>query len=241
MISYPVAYPVANAFLATMFFSALRQRLYDYISPSRSRDVSKSPRGREQSPLRATRSGRVVKADVTKSHKRRHAVPDHVIEAALSNSSDDDQTDSDGDVVTVKTENTAITSASPTPQKKTASKQSKAVKPNDGIDDTDDELCGSDAPKLTKAEEAEHVFDIEAEGSMRRKGLTLDEHPDWSQTEIDLFNKLNMRGFEPLLPKTWQMDFKTVPEGLFSLKDEEVFIKSISGKNFRGELGHTFL
>ena len=222
-------------------FSALRQRLYDYISPNRSRDVPSSLRGREQSPLRTTRAGRVAKADIIKLHKRRHALPDHIGKAAPFNSSDDEETDSDGDTVSVKTENTAFTSVSPTPRKKTAPKTSKAIEPTEDADDTDDDLPGSDAPKLTRAEETEHIFDIEAEGHLRRREVTLEEHPDWSQTEIGLFNKLNMRGFEPLLPKTWQMDFKTVPEGLFSLKDEAVFINSISGKDFRGELGHTYI
>ena len=221
-------------------FSALRQRLYDYISRSRSRNVQRSPRGREQSPLRATRAGRVAKAGVTTLRKRKHALPDLIGEAASFNSSDDEETDSDGDTVTVKTENTAMTSVSPAPRKKMAKKPLKPLDPSNDDDDTDDDLRGSAAPKLTRTEETEHIFDIEAEGSVRRKELKLEEHPDWSQTEVDLFNKLNMRGFEPLLPKTWQMDFKTVPEGLFSLKDEEVFINSICGKDFRGELSLTF-
>jgi len=55
-------------------------------------------------------------------------------------------------------------------------------------------------------------------------------------SEIALFQKLNMRGFEPLLPGTWKMDFKTIPGPLFTDNDEEVFIGSTSGHDFRGTL-----
>ena len=58
---------------------------------------------------------------------------------------------------------------------------------------------------------------------------------DWSEAEIALFQRLSMRGFEPLLPGTWRMDFKTIPDPLFTDKDEEIFIGSTKGQDFRGK------
>lgn len=57
---------------------------------------------------------------------------------------------------------------------------------------------------------------------------------DWSDAELALFQRLNMRGFEPLLPGPWRLDFKTIPDSLFTDKDEEVFIGSSTGHDFRG-------
>jgi hypothetical protein len=59
---------------------------------------------------------------------------------------------------------------------------------------------------------------------------------DWLKEEIELYEKLSMRGFQPLMPRHWGMDFRTIPESLFSPDDEECVIKSISGRDFRGEL-----
>ncbi|KIW21020.1 hypothetical protein PV08_01599 [Exophiala spinifera] len=38
----------------------------------------------------------------------------------------------------------------------------------------------------------------------------------WSQTEKDLFFHLAYRGFEPLLPQSWMLDFGTLPIGVFA-------------------------
>ena len=42
---------------------------------------------------------------------------------------------------------------------------------------------------------------------------------DWSQAERDLFYHLAMRGFEPLLPKNWMIDFRTLPLSLYATDD----------------------
>ena len=56
----------------------------------------------------------------------------------------------------------------------------------------------------------------------------------WSKDQIWLFNKLNMRGFEPLLHETWTQDFLTLPDELFSEADSEVFIKAYRGSEYNG-------
>ncbi|MCJ1283347.1 hypothetical protein MMC26_002675 [Xylographa opegraphella] len=88
-------------------------------------------------------------------------------------------------------------------------------------------------PVLNKTEEAEHFLDLEVEGSSIRNSLALEYHPLWTAAEIDVFNKLNMRGFEPLLPRTWALDFPTVPSALFTDDTQEAFLNAIYGSDFR--------
>ncbi|EEP80407.1 predicted protein [Uncinocarpus reesii 1704] len=56
----------------------------------------------------------------------------------------------------------------------------------------------------------------------------------WADAERDLFFRLAMRGFEPLVPNSWRLDFPTFPEPLFSARDtKESFIMSLNGHEFR--------
>ena len=68
------------------------------------------------------------------------------------------------------------------------------------------------------------------------KELPQNEFKGWTPDEIWLFEKLNMRGFEPLLDWTWALDFPTLIEELFSLDDSKVFIRSVSGNDYYGNL-----
>lgn len=61
----------------------------------------------------------------------------------------------------------------------------------------------------------------------------------WSESAIKLCLKMETKGREPLLPKTWELDFESLPEALFSSRDDKVFIKSASRSNFRGESSDT--
>ncbi len=51
----------------------------------------------------------------------------------------------------------------------------------------------------------------------------------WTQDEIWLFNKLAMRGLEPLLPQSMAMDFQSFPDRLFSRNPSRVFLSSHQG------------
>ena len=56
---------------------------------------------------------------------------------------------------------------------------------------------------------------------------------EWSNDEVWLFEKLNMRGFEPLMEATWHMDFVTLPIKLFSHDPRDAFINAASGRDYR--------
>lgn len=58
----------------------------------------------------------------------------------------------------------------------------------------------------------------------------------WSNDQVWLFHRLNRRGFEPLLPSTWDFEFVTLPPPVFSDDDSEVLIKARGGNEYNGEL-----
>ena len=110
--------------------------------------------------------------------------------------------------------------------------------------ETKPEVEGSEhgvlSSQVSKTEEVEDTLDIEVEGMDPRQDATKLTHPDWSQCEIDLFNKLNNRGLEPVIPLAWEMDFKTVPPMIFTQNDKWAFISSLSGNDFRGKPAPNF-
>ena len=62
----------------------------------------------------------------------------------------------------------------------------------------------------------------------------------WSEDAIFLFQKLGMRGFEPLLPYGWVEDFKSLPTDLFTPNMDKAFIKPMfdepdTTSDFRGK------
>ncbi|EMD69396.1 hypothetical protein GGP41_004613 [Bipolaris sorokiniana] len=54
----------------------------------------------------------------------------------------------------------------------------------------------------------------------------------WSEDAVFLFQKLGMRGFEPLLPIGWINDFETLPEDLFTENLDKAFIKPAFGTEY---------
>lgn len=78
----------------------------------------------------------------------------------------------------------------------------------------------------------------EDESSDGKEGQTniKDLYRGWTEDEVWLFEKLDWRGYEPLLPKNWAADFLTMYELLFTNDDSIAFIKSASGKDYHGKL-----
>ena len=65
--------------------------------------------------------------------------------------------------------------------------------------------------------------------------MTLPENSGiWAEAERDLFFRLALRGFEPLLPPNWMIDFPTYPLSLFSsASSPQPLLQSLSGNDFR--------
>ena len=58
----------------------------------------------------------------------------------------------------------------------------------------------------------------------------------WSEDAVFLFQKLGMRGFEPLMPISWIDDLETVPADLFTENIDKAFIKPAYGTEHNGML-----
>ena len=56
----------------------------------------------------------------------------------------------------------------------------------------------------------------------------------WPEDAVFLFQKLNMRGSEPLLPYDWNIDFPSLPMFMFTRIVAKQFIKSHQLSEFRG-------
>lgn len=49
----------------------------------------------------------------------------------------------------------------------------------------------------------------------------------WSEDGVFLFQKLGMRGFEPILPFEWLDDLETLPADLFTAREDKVFLRPV--------------
>ncbi|KAI6247473.1 hypothetical protein HI914_04072 [Erysiphe necator] len=58
---------------------------------------------------------------------------------------------------------------------------------------------------------------------------------DWHPDELFLFERLSMRGFEVLLPRSWKIDFPTLPHAIFAeLENEKTFVNTNSTSSAYG-------
>jgi hypothetical protein len=77
-------------------------------------------------------------------------------------------------------------------------------------------------------------INVEEERSRRdQQGHELRE-AGWSEDAVFLFQKLGLRGFEPILPIGWLDDFETMPEDLFTENLDKAFIKPAFGSDYSG-------
>lgn len=82
------------------------------------------------------------------------------------------------------------------------------------------------------------TFDVEKEIQRREaQGAEL-RASGWSEDAVFLFQKLGMRGLEPLLPIAWLDDLDTLPGDLFTAKDDKVFLRPAHGTEYHGTAIH---
>lgn len=77
-------------------------------------------------------------------------------------------------------------------------------------------------------------IDVDEERQRREKQGRELRAAGWSEDSVFLFQKLGMRGFEPLLPIDWIDDLETLPEDLFTARPDKAFLKPTHGSGFRG-------
>ncbi|OJD22114.1 hypothetical protein ACJ73_06544 [Blastomyces percursus] len=81
----------------------------------------------------------------------------------------------------------------------------------------------------------ERNFDFSVERAERWVAAIKLPKGHWAETEEDLFYRLAMRGFEPLVPSNWQLDFSTLPESLFGHPGDITppYIDAVGASQFR--------
>lgn len=97
---------------------------------------------------------------------------------------------------------------------------------------SEEEIYGS---KYSTKREIKRDLDIEFCMEKARRWAAAVEGPsgNWADAERDMYFRLAMRGFEPVLPHSWKMDFMTLPGSLFKpVNDHTAYISSRN--DFRG-------
>ena len=77
-------------------------------------------------------------------------------------------------------------------------------------------------------------IDVDKERKRRDKQGRELRDAGWSEDAVFLFQKLGMRGFEPILPIEWIDDLETLPEDLFTARLDKAFLRPAHGSGYRG-------
>jgi hypothetical protein len=77
-------------------------------------------------------------------------------------------------------------------------------------------------------------IDAELKLARRREHARNLSDAGWADDAIFLFQKLDDRGYEPLLPADWIDDFEMLPEDIFTSSEDEAFVKATDGTDFHG-------
>ncbi|KIN00280.1 hypothetical protein OIDMADRAFT_82128, partial [Oidiodendron maius Zn] len=89
--------------------------------------------------------------------------------------------------------------------------------------------------EITAEEKVKEYLDRQAELALRKEAIDeVKAQGTWHPDEVFLFERLSMRSFEELLPASWQIDFPTLPETLFTTSPEKTFINYNCGSSSRG-------
>ncbi|OAX78462.1 hypothetical protein ACJ72_07231, partial [Emergomyces africanus] len=88
---------------------------------------------------------------------------------------------------------------------------------------------------VKKIDRREAAFDFSAEKAQRWVDAIKLPKGHWAKAEEDLFHRLAMRGFEPLVPSNWELDFSTLPESLFGQPGDVTspYIHAVGASEFR--------
>ncbi|KAJ9300700.1 hypothetical protein DTO271G3_1864 [Paecilomyces variotii] len=104
------------------------------------------------------------------------------------------------------------------------------------IEDTDDpseEGVWSEKDAVWKNDKSEVSFDFSIERAKRWADAVKLPPGPWAEAEEDLFFRLSMRGFEPIIPGNWHLDFPTLPGSLFAVDDGPApLIQALNGSEF---------
>ncbi|KAF2645565.1 hypothetical protein P280DRAFT_465381 [Massarina eburnea CBS 473.64] len=98
-----------------------------------------------------------------------------------------------------------------------------------------------DANESTKVVDEARYLDTRRRSDPEKEKLRRDAQgrelrdAGWSEDAVFLFQKLGLRGFEPLLPDSWKDDFDSLPLDMFTVNSDVTFIKPDSDNDFRAK------
>ena len=93
------------------------------------------------------------------------------------------------------------------------------------LDESEASSVKSDSSARLKAEDVRQLQLLQEENT---RMIQTHIANGWSADEIWLFEKLNRRGQEPLMPELWQWDFPSYPDDIFTVRIERAFIKNLT-------------
>lgn len=101
--------------------------------------------------------------------------------------------------------------------------------------DLSEEEVVRDNVAVRKDDRKEVAYDQSMENARRWVGSVKLPKGHWTRAESDLYFRLAMRGFEPIIPSNWKIDFATLPDSLFARPGAtNPYIHSIHETEFRG-------
>ncbi|KAF2396520.1 hypothetical protein EJ06DRAFT_533780 [Trichodelitschia bisporula] len=89
------------------------------------------------------------------------------------------------------------------------------------------------AKKVVHGRIKQEIIDLDEEALEQQKQAREMLADGWAQDTINVYQKLERRGYEPLLPKGWLLDFPLLPAFTFAEDDDAAFLKPIYGSHYR--------
>ena len=216
-----------------------RERLWHMFSPGKSPGTSPSkPPSPKTDPLHKIKKGRIERRS-GRGKSLSPTVKYTAEESEESNDSDEeyeDYGDEEGDVVgdlhdLLLESEEEDSEAEPNPKRVKRSPRRVSKASDYEVDEEEEEPTAD----ITQDEKDEYGIGITIE-PVEHATLGNPDYEGWTQDELDLYNRLNDRGVVPLLHTSWQLDFPTIPEVLFTEDRNEAYIKSEKGTDFHGAL-----
>jgi hypothetical protein len=107
------------------------------------------------------------------------------------------------------------------------------------VEDDEEELNlnPEDEPEISTEAKVDSYLNDQTEFELRRREVE-EKRGEWMDAEVALYERLSLRGYQPLLPELWHHDFSTCPANIFTHNDAETFLNSKStdpSGQFRGE------
>ncbi|PGH27005.1 hypothetical protein AJ80_01389 [Polytolypa hystricis UAMH7299] len=99
----------------------------------------------------------------------------------------------------------------------------------------DEVLPQKEEKKQVKGKQGRKDFvlhDIEMEAARMRADSVRPPPGHWSEPEKDLYWRIKRRGFEPLVPGSWKLDFDALHEDMYAWGTTPAYISSLYGREF---------